>query len=289
MGVGALAAISAGASMIGKAVDYGFQRSLYNQQTNYPELMRKMTAAGISPAAAAQGISGSVGNSVPSFSGSGAMDLSSLISAKSQALEAENNASRIDVENQYDKMKMLYEPSVWFSQIEEAYSRIEKNASESAYFGSLKEYYNESKEALKELRPWNLNQAILNCQNLLATYDEINSRTAKNYSEKLNLDQQGFVTMWENSLRAAGFNPNDSFFENVLRLASSDPKKFKQVMEDFQHTLVYLDNSLKEQFGRISRPVMGYILGGKTRSWRNGGSSGGNTLTNVLKLLKYLK
>lgn len=289
MGVGALSAITAGASLLGKAVDYGFQRSLYNQQTNYPELFRKMTAAGISPAAAAQGISGHVGNSVPSFSGSGAMDLSSLISAKSQAREAENNASRIDVENQYDKMKMVYEPSLWFSQIDEAYSRIEKNAAESKYFGELKNYYYQSKEALKELRPWNLNQAILNCQNLLATYDEIKSRTAKNYSEKFNLDQEGFVTMWENSLRAAGFNPNDSFFENVLRLASSDPKKFKEIMENFQHTLVYLDNALKSQFGRLTNPILGYVLGGKIRSWRNGGSSSGNTLGNVLKLLKYVK
>lgn len=268
--LGALAAISAGSQIIGKTLDYNFQRQLYNQQTNYPELMEKMRAAGISPAAAAQGISGSPGNSMPSFSGSGSMGLADVISAHASQREAETNKERADIQNQFDKLKMFWQPKLWRSEVNESYSRLMKNASESKYFKELGAYYKESKDALHELRPWNLNQAIQTLSNLEATYNEIISRINKNkqdtrtssamegyyntlsdktFSEKLNIDLQGFQQMWVNDLLSVGINPNQPFYENLKRLMFTQPEKFNTVLSDFVGSLNHLDNLFKQKLG----------------------------------------
>lgn len=269
-GLGEFLSSTAGGSVAGAAADIGSgllssyigrkqQERLFDYQQE--GTLRRMRELGATPASMIQAFNGAVGGSMPSVSP--ATPMTSLGSNLVEASKVESENNRREVENQYDRIKMEWDPKRWRSDIERIKSETFKNASENRYFSALKGYYNEFSETLRQKRPWEISTMSKGLQVAQAQIEELQTRKEYNRAAARNQDAQGFEAesripgnyesawslQWENGLRRAGFDPASPLWQNLGRMAFTDPEKVDVALGTFQTMLGNLDNRFKDDFG----------------------------------------
>lgn len=261
------AGVTQAGNMLNTAYSAKKAKELYDYQTDYSKLMQRMVAAGISPAAAAQGLSGAtpsmVTPSVPS-----APDLSGLGSAgvTASAIPSQINSNIQEAEYKRQsaeelRQKMEWNPKLWSQQVRESESRWQNNVAQSKYYDSLKKYYDEYATNLVAFRPWELEKLK---KSLLVMDSEI----SKNYSFGRQADSHAFLMnhqvfeqMWRNQLLSAGVNPSQSIWENIKRISIMDPAKGKVFLDNAIELVNMLDEKASENLGEhYKRNAL--ILGG---------------------------
>lgn len=237
-------------------------KKLYDYQTDYKKLMDKMLEAGITPSAAAQGLSGAT-PSMQSVSAQAPPKLDNLGTAASEASavpsQIQSNVAIADY-NKSLRDKTLQEiewrPRIWRADIRKSFSEFMSNVAQSKYFNSLRGYYDEMKETVVQRRPWEIKGLKRGLVLANAQIDELRSRkrlndsqTEYNYTNAFNQGQQGFEMMWRNNLLAHGWNPNGAPWQNLTRVAFTNPKMAQEFLANGIQFLDILDNKAKEGLG----------------------------------------
>lgn len=237
------------------------QKRLYDYQNDPSLVTQRMQAAGISPAAAAQGISGAAGGSMPTVNSSYTpSDIASNIR------ERENVQSQInqrEIENQFQRMKMFWEPKKYQADITKAFA-------DANLQGGLLSYYKELEKDVREKRPWQISTMYHGLQKMSAEIDELVARqklyqhqgryfdaaATNQYSQSFesnwkteNYMQDYIAKSWANDLRQSGFDPNASFWENMKREAAIHPENLQSFLNSAVTSLGKLDNQLKTSLG----------------------------------------
>lgn len=286
-------AISAAGNLVGSGLSFLAQRSLnrqslglskelYDYQTDYSNIMQKMIKAGISPAAAAQGVSGSPGSSV-SMSGGSAPDLSQLGSnamrdslVPSEQQKNESDAEKASADAEKIRVETSWLPPQYQAMFDEISSRIRKNNSEIRLNHSLASMYDESVADLRLLRPWKLAQAKQTFLNLGQEYNEIQSRinvnralsglykTQSGYYGNLSKQvvKENYRLDFENGARRCGFDPNKGVWDNLGRMSITNPRQFRGWLGAFNSTINAVDDECQFLFGKHYKRNAGLIGAG---------------------------
>lgn len=210
--------------------------------------------------------------------------LSSSVNAdasQKQAVAAQNQSqaalTNAETERQLALMKLQFEPAKYFADIRKSLADAFKSTKEAFLHGSMKQYYDELTKDVQQVRPWKLAGLRQGLLNDMATFNKIvqdtntskaqegyfkagavelgtrsdlnRAETEKTYSEKLNIDLQGFRLQWENTLLSYGIDPNKPFWENTSRLMFTNPSLFRKRMDMFISSLNAVDERLQFNLG----------------------------------------
>lgn len=271
-----VASVASGLGNVAASIgSYFGQKALMKQQNEM--MWDNFRRAGATPAAIAAGVTGNASSpSAPSVStgGNPFPDVGSSVIGQQNANTQQNLG---ESETLLNLMKLRFEPSKYYAEINKALTEAFKNTKEALMFGSLKENYDELNKDLRLIRPWKLNSAIQSFLNLTATYDNIVQDTSTKKSEEYRNYAQGaesysqvdlnkaleenswqdtynkrldqFKKQWELDLLAQGIDPNQPFWENTKRLMYTNPEMFKARMNGFVRSLQILDGKIKENLG----------------------------------------
>lgn len=263
--------LGAGVSTLGQSLlnrqGLAQSKEMYDYQLDYKKRMDAMIAAGISPAAASQGLSGAHPSAV-GMSGGSAPDLSSLGTQMVGSSLVPSQIEKNSADANYTNIDASWIPHRYQSMIEEAFSRVRKNDSDITFNSHMRRYYDALERQTRLLTPYQVQKASEEIRNLQAQYDAIRAGVRFTDAQTSKVDQEKFKLQWDNSIRKVGWNPEDNAFENVFRLSFTSPKYFKRVLGSFGKSLSVLDMDLQHLFGtnykRNSLIGAGLLYGGKT-------------------------
>lgn len=320
----AAAGIAAGASVANSGINLLFNERYQRQQkellaNQYDEFIKQSQRVGATPSAIAAGLTGAGASSTPSVS---APNQTSDIGANAASIYgAYNDAKLKESERDINRMRLLFEPKKYFADIQKTFSDVYRNYSEGKYFKALKSYYGELEDSLVQKRPWEIMSLKGGLVKILAEYDKIlqDTKTSKaleskyyqdvqtgksqagyydaaaenQWSESMNKNLESFKIMFENQLRAAGWNPSDNLWGNVSRLSVTNPPAFKEFMDNTVNTLNVLDDKLQENLGEhykrnavIGAGLARYLL--NTQNRRNGRNHRiNNTLRTAISIIPF--
>ena len=278
--------VTGGLNVGNNLVNYFLQRSLNRQMVNNQKELfdyqsaynapvheaQRLRAAGLTEAAIAQKLAGSNGSQsmpVASFSPSPSLGTNLGESLADTKLKTSETLERQEATENL-RQQRFWNSRRWFQEINESISRTVNNYSQSAKNDAERYYFYEFGKTLEAKRPWELNNMRVGLLKLIQDIEEsksrqylnyqkgqtepyirqnLSSQTELNYSEKFNADQHGFALMWDNDLRAGGFNPSQNYWQNLFRIASTNPKKVINILDNYRSLLNELDNKAKSQFG----------------------------------------
>lgn len=231
-------------------------KELYDYQTDYSKLFQKMVAAGINPAAAAQGLSG-VSPSMVSMSAVGQTDLpafqqtaleternpSIIARNEAEAARSSNEAQESTTRSWLNIQNLFWNPKRWQSEIDLAKSHIKVNESNSIYL-------NELSESLIQKRPYEIAQLQSGLQVAYAQVTELLSRSKLNNSMSKYYKWQSFRPYWESIGLQHGWDITQPFWRNLTNLAFTNPKKALNVIQMSSKYLSTLDSYAQQRFGK---------------------------------------
>lgn len=273
--------ISSASNLFSNDLAYRRQKELNRQK--YEDMIQYARENGATPSAIVSGITGNAGGSVPVVSSSNnpVSDLGSTLpnavsadASQKQAVAAENQSqaalTQAETERQLGLMRLRFEPGKYLADVRKSLAEAFEARSHGGLHDMMSKYYNELTKDVVQVRPWKiagLRQSLLND---MATYNKIvqdtrtskaqqgfyesgsrlnDANASKAWSESLNESLRGFRLQFENSLLAAGIDPSRPFFDNTLRLMSTDPNLFRQRMDLFVSSLNLVDNRLQRNLG----------------------------------------
>lgn len=260
------AAVSMAGNIGSTLINYNLQKKLLKNQ--YDEFFNAARRAGASPAAVAQGLTGSGSASTPSVSNGSPMP--DIASNANVAQDVQSGVVRRGVENQLDLMRLVYEPKKFQADIAKAFSEVNLNYYNGQHFKSLASLNREIEHNYRMMRPWQIAQMSAGLRNSLAEFQRINAETNKikaeegyfksassnqdsqayrNWNEGYNASLQSFGIMFDNNLRASGINPNLAPWDALKQLAMSDPKAFEGVMNNLIDVTGRIDDRMKFSLG----------------------------------------
>lgn len=249
------------------------QKRLYDYQNDPSLVTQRMQAAGISPAAAAQGISGAAGGSMPTVNSS--YTPSDIASNVRERENVESQINQREIENQFQRMKMVWEPKKYQADITKAFA-------DANLQGGLLSYYKELEKDVREKRPWQISTMYQGLQKMSAEIDELVARqklyqhqgryfeaAAENqWSQSFesnwrteNYMQDYAYKTWSNDLRQSGFDPNASFWQNMQRELVTKPENVQKFLNASVASLGKLDNQLKTSLGEHYKRNAALVLG----------------------------
>lgn len=260
-----------------------FERQQILNKQKYEDMIHYARQFGATPTSLIQGITGSAGGSVPSASTAGnpVPDLGSSfsqgISAGStigQAQAAQGTAqaalTNAETERLLGLMRLRFEPAKYFADIQNALSSAYEKSALSKTHSALRDLYYEQAEDIRLVRPWKLMGLYQGLLNSLATFDNIVqdtrtkkaqehdyethaglnvANTEKTYSEKLNIDLDGFRKQFDTMLLSYGIDPNKGFWENIGRQMWTNPNLFRDGVKTFADSIGILDEKMQESLG----------------------------------------
>lgn len=269
------------------------QKELNKQQ--YLDYLQFAKQNGATPSSIVQGLTHAAGSSVPGVSTGGnpapdfGQSMSSGVSAMANQRQAEASNVQAYSQREIDLMKLTFEPQKYFADIRKSLSEAFESTQSAFLHGSMKKYYDELVTDLQQQRPWKLASLRQGLINEMARWREINqnieeskarqgyynagsyefmtrseynkSAAYKNYEEGYNASLEGYRKQWEITLLSNGIDPNKPFWENTLRLMTTNPKIFKQRIDMIVNALSILDNKIQEQIGKNYKRNAAFSLG----------------------------
>ena len=163
-GVGT-AAISAGGGVVGSTISAiansaenrkAFERQQILNRQRYSDFINYSRMVGATPAAIAQGLTGSGAGTVPSVSTGGnpvpdlGQSFTGGISAAASMRSAGAAETTANSEAEVNRMRLIFEPGKYFADCKKALEEAFKNHKEGEMFGSMKTHFD---ELVKDLQP----------------------------------------------------------------------------------------------------------------------------------------
>lgn len=247
-------------------------KELYDYQTDYGKLMSRMTAAGINPGAAAQGLSGST-PSMPSQSGMAFPDLSglgqlSLNASANPSVIAKNEADALMSKARVAEIGQMidWNPRRWQAEIDNAKKQADM-------FGSNAAYYDELTTSVRQKRPWEISQLQLGLQVMSAQISnfiasaEMMEKQGEYYGE-LAIGQKkiNFINKIKASFWRDGINPDEPPLRSLFRLTMKNPKAAESIIGKELQFLGILDGKISESLGKNWKK---YAVGGVAMHYIN--------------------
>ena len=275
-----------------------FERQKVLDRLSYENFIKYSRQVGATPAAIAQGLTGAGAGTVPTASTGGnpvpdlGASFSNGISAAANLRSAGAAETTAESNAEINRMRLIFEPGKYLADTEKSLAEAFKNHKEGFMYGSMKRHFDELVTDLQQVRPWKIASLKQGLLNDMARFDEIlqNTKTLKaqernynassyelrtrgdlniankeeSYARQFNINLESVRLMFENNLRAAGIDPNKSFWDNTFKLASIDPKVFKERMDLFIQSLSILDNRIQENLGEHYKRNAGLLYGAYT-------------------------
>ena len=293
--------ITSGAANIGSTLlNFGLQKQL--NADRYNQYISAMRSVGASPASIVAGLTGSGTGSMPTVS-TGNNPFPDFGANQVAQQNADVNQQNANTEERYKNMLLTYEPKLFRSQAFEATAKAFRDMHGIKLDEANSRVANETAQQIAELRPWNLKQAEQTFYNLQQEYRESQSRerlnnekaktektqqalntalTEESYSRSFLTNQEAFRTMWENSLRSIGYNPNKSYWDNLFQLASKSPALFEQRVDTIINSIHRLENSVWDNSSKTEKVLGGYLVGRAMRKQRDANKQ--QTFSNLISI-----
>lgn len=275
-----------------------YARQVHLNKLKYHDYINYARQVGATPTAIAQGLTGAGAGNMPTTStgGNPAPDIgqsfASGISAAANLRSAGAAETTAESNAEINRMRLIFEPGKYLADTEKSLAEAFKNHKEGFMYGSMKRHFDELVTDLQAVRPWKIAGLQQGLINDMARYDEIvqNTKTLKaqeknynassyelytrgdlniankeeSFARQFNINLESVRLQFENTLRAVGIDPNKPFWDNTFKLASYDPKAFKERMDLFIQSLQLLDNRIQENLGEHYKRNAGLLYGAYT-------------------------
>lgn len=260
------AAVSMAGNIGSTLINYNLQKKLLKNQ--YDEFFNAARRAGASPAAIAQGVTGSGAASTPSVTNGSPMP--DIAANANTAQDVQSGVARRGVENQLDMMRLIYEPKKFQADIDKAFSEVRLNVYQGKHYKALADLNDEIRHNYRVLRPWQIAGLSQGLQNQMAEYSKILAETDmfkaqkkyynsaagnqdalayKAWNEGFNASLESFGIQFDNMLRANGINPNLRPWDALHQAAMTNPEAFEGIMNNLISVTNKIDDRIKINLG----------------------------------------
>lgn len=257
-------------------------KELWDYQTDYKRIYEKMREAGVNPGAALQGISGAAPSASMALPSSVQTDFGNVgqilnedltrpsVIASNQASAAASEAAAEESESRklLNYQQMTWNPRRWSADIRKIQSEIGVNQANARYLGELA-------TTVEQKRPWEIKTLKYGLTLARAQVSELMSRSRFNRAAALNQANQAdywsykaesesydvFQHKWNAALIQGDWNPSQPLWQNLGRVAFTNPARAEQFIDNGIDFLDRLDNKAKESFGKHYKRNAAIILG----------------------------
>lgn len=259
-------------------------KELWDYQTDYKHIYDKMREAGVNPGAALQGISGAAPSASMTLPSSVQTDFGNVgsvlnedltrpsVIASNQASAAASEAAAEESESRklLNYQQMSWNPRRWSADIRKIQSEIGVNKANARYLGELA-------TTVEQKRPWEIKTMKYGLTLARAQVSELMSRSRYNRAAALNQQNQAdywsykadsesfdvFQHKWNASLVQGDWNPSQPLWQNLGRVAFTNPQRAVEFIDNGIDFLDRLDNKAKEKFGKHYKRNAAILIGTK--------------------------